>query len=532
MTDRIRSTLVALSLTTLVACHESSDQSQFLAPGVQALGFATEEVGLSGGVLAAREFEAGDDQNGDGDGEDTLLRIVNLASGFTWLVPNVGAHASGGGLVAFTVPEARANEDLNGDGDELDQVLHVFDARRRTQVNTGFATDGTAPLVCEGFAVAVTSEADQGADLDGDAQLLGTFPVVHDAAQARASVLDLEVTYQGESMQALGGKLVGFAREDQRNDLNGDGDEDDELAFWHDLAAGTTTLGFAADDLLAFDGELLVYLASESEESEDIDGDGTEGEPLCVLVELESGAIHLQDEGEAEVGGGLAFLRLASESLVFDTLTGTFGVLPRFPLRGVPKCAARRAAFLVEEFAFGDGNGDGDQDDALLFLYDARTGLAENTALALQSDGVHGFELDAERVVFLYSADCDLNGNCPGDDAVLRARRHADGAVEETVLRGSGLTLEAGHAALLTPVSSEVGRGLPTQLGVYDFQRAEWFPTGLQVDPFLFENQPFQPLFGFEDDTLVVGVREDALDADGNGDGDTLDTIVNAVRLR
>jgi len=175
---RLRFVPVTATLLVLGACHETSDDASFLAPGANALSFAMEELALSGGVLAAREFEAGTDQNGDGDGDgdgdgnDTLLRIVDLASGFAELVPNVGAHASGGALVAYTVPEAKVSRDLNGDGDTLDQVLHVFEAGSRRTVNVGFATDGQAPLVTAGFVVAVVMEADQGADLDGDGDAL------------------------------------------------------------------------------------------------------------------------------------------------------------------------------------------------------------------------------------------------------------------------------------------------------------------------------------------------------------------------
>ena len=47
------------------------------------------------------------------------------------------------------------------------------------------------------------------------------------------------------------------------------------------------------------------------------------------------------------------------------------------------------------------------------------------------------------------------------------------------------------------------------------------------MEPFPVENQPFRPRFGFEGNTLVVGLRE----SESELDGDTADTLVNSERL-
>src|SRR5688572_1245100 len=104
-------------LGMLAACHESSERSSLLPPGVTALGFAADSVALSDGVLAAPEFEAGEDRNGDGDGDDTVLHVLDLLSGRSTLVPDVELVSLGGGdgFVAFTVSEGAVGRDLNGD---------------------------------------------------------------------------------------------------------------------------------------------------------------------------------------------------------------------------------------------------------------------------------------------------------------------------------------------------------------------------------------------------------------------------------
>lgn len=520
MSRRSRSSLVALSLAPLAACHDSSDEAQFLAPGSNALGFATESLELSGGVLAAREFESGTDQNGDGDGNDTLLRIVDLASGSTHLVPDVGAHASGGSLVAFTVPEAKANADLNGDGDELDQVLHVYDARRRSVANVGFATDGSAPLVTESFVIAVVWEEEQGQELDGEPGLAGVHPLVYEAESGRVEVLDVLVRYQLDTLRVAAGHLAGLAREDQVVDLNGDGDRNDELAFWHELATGTTSLGHAASVLFALDANFLLYRADEFEESADIDGDGIEFERVCVVVELASGTRHVFDDvRRAAAGGGLAFVQLDefAGSFVLDAATGRLDEVPDHVLTWTPRFAERRMAYLAE--LEEDFDGDGDAFDTVLLVYDARTGLTENTRFVVEEpEGVRGFDLDAQRLVYLSSSE-------------LHERRHGGGP-EDLEISAHDFVLADGRVALLQEQSIEVQRVDSHPLAVLDLATRRLELTGLTVDPFLFEYVEFQPLFDLEGERLVVGVREEFLGADENRDGDFLDTVAYAVRLR
>ena len=63
-----RLSLVA-SIALLAACHGSSSDPFSFSTQTTSLGFAADSVTLQDGVMAAREFEDGDDKNGDGDGD-------------------------------------------------------------------------------------------------------------------------------------------------------------------------------------------------------------------------------------------------------------------------------------------------------------------------------------------------------------------------------------------------------------------------------------------------------------------------------
>lgn len=142
---------------------------------------AARRADLNGSVVAilTAEADAGADLNGDGDLDDQVLQVFDAATGtFT----NTGQAAEdfvlGSSLLAFRTREARqGNQDLNGDGDIEDDVLQVLDLATGEIHSTGQAVTPCALEACDprlpyrvlrDTVKFLTFEPDQGEDLDGN----------------------------------------------------------------------------------------------------------------------------------------------------------------------------------------------------------------------------------------------------------------------------------------------------------------------------------------------------------------------------
>ncbi|MSR61154.1 MAG: hypothetical protein EXS08_01730 [Planctomycetes bacterium] len=141
---------------------------------IQNLGLQGVWVGtLAGHLLIARDEQAGD-WNGDGDQDDLVFFDWSAR---THSVRNTGRvvgalFGSAGERALVTQLEFYQRVDLNGDGDQQDFVLALYDGRTGEFLNLGLATLGQAWLGADGRAAALVSEALQGADLNGDGDLL------------------------------------------------------------------------------------------------------------------------------------------------------------------------------------------------------------------------------------------------------------------------------------------------------------------------------------------------------------------------
>lgn len=154
------------------------------------------------------EAAQGEDANGDGDLEDTLVHALDLSSG---AVASLGLSASmieaPGDLVAFFVREPVVGHDLNGDGDAADGVAVFYDPSSGRTFDTERALDfsdvgffdfdltrGDGPRVA--FLV---QEAAQGEDLDGDGLAHFGTSVLHvlDARTGAVTNTGLNTTNHG-----------------------------------------------------------------------------------------------------------------------------------------------------------------------------------------------------------------------------------------------------------------------------------------------------------------------------------------------
>ena len=132
-------------------------------------------------VLPVSESQQGEDLNGDGDTEDRVIHVHNLETGETVNLglaeePDDFPSLSGNWLVLL-VSESQQGEDLNGDGDTEDRVIHVHNLETGETVNLRLA--GSFFSLSGNWLLLWVSELSQGEDLNGDGDLRGEVPHVH-----------------------------------------------------------------------------------------------------------------------------------------------------------------------------------------------------------------------------------------------------------------------------------------------------------------------------------------------------------------
>lgn len=148
-------------------------------------GQAADVVEASGTVVAFLTPEAAQGKDLDGDG-DTTDRVLQLHRADTGTLINVGQAAEefvmggepGRELVAFRTREAaQGAQDLNDDGDGEDDVLQIYDVASGALVNTHQAITPCRLEACDPrvpyrvgrhTVTFLTFETDQGQDLNGD----------------------------------------------------------------------------------------------------------------------------------------------------------------------------------------------------------------------------------------------------------------------------------------------------------------------------------------------------------------------------
>jgi hypothetical protein len=417
-------------------------------PTIENLGFALtlpSAARLEGGLLlfAADEAAQGVDLDGDGllNGEVAFVR--DFTRGTT---PNLrqplgsAAMRASDRRAAFLVAETSATGDLNGDGDVLDRaVLQVYDGVRGLVVGSGLATNGAEPLLASGFVTVLVSEAEQGADLDGDGDLLDRVYFDFDPISGLARSLVLEGprsgSVEGENALAL------IARERTNGDLDGDGDQADFVPFLYEPLRGRlTNLGLAEALGIAplfLERSLVLIVSEAANRGLDLDGDGDALDLVPHVFDLVNRTItnlavagtvfraadgrllFARSEAQAQVDWNRDGDQLDSILFAWDEATTQ---LVNSGLASVGVLDARGSRVLLvqsEEEQDQDLNGDGDRVDFVLASYDFTTGLASNIGLAASLEGVLLSETAALVLVPEIDQGRDLNGDGDFGDSVL-----------------------------------------------------------------------------------------------------------------
>ena len=334
------------------------------------LGFAGHSLVFSEKWLAFEtdENSHGADLNDDGDTDDTLLYVHELDVGETTRLgyPDRGSHA------------LASNRWLPFYGDDR-QEIHVLDFKSGETEELGFSGDFHA-LSDKWLAFNVDETLQGAVDLNGDGDRLDRVLHVHDLEEGETTNLEATGAFYGLSGKGIafeerpGGSLhaynlesrgttdLGLAREfgalssewllfyarEGPQDLNRDGDTGDWVLQMYDFDSGeTANSSLAATERYIWELSVktLAFEISEQEQNADLNADGDIDDVVLHVFDLKS--------GETKNSG----------------LSGRIG--NEFVGRWLAIC-------IPEEAQVEDLNGDGDNNDSILHLYDLESGTAIN----------------------------------------------------------------------------------------------------------------------------------------------------------
>jgi PKD repeat protein len=277
------------------------------------------------------ENQQGQDLNADGDLFDLVMHVwrddgfVNSQFATTLTVPLT--TLSGGGF-AFVVPEAsQNNDDMNGNGKRTDFVVHLWhpDGTITFVEHSVLAAGGLTAMSDGGLAFSALEVAD-GIDLNGDGDV---FDSVVQLWQPNGAISNLAKAGVPISPVGNGGLAFLVVERAQQEDLNEDTDLDDYVIHIRTTDGSIDNLGSAVSfpvDVLALTDGGLAYGALESQQGRDLNGDtDTFDQVLHIwrpgeLAKNVGLAITSAGGGAALADGEYAFL--ADEAAHSDDLNG------------------------------------------------------------------------------------------------------------------------------------------------------------------------------------------------------------------
>ena len=461
-------------------------------------------------VFEVLEFDEGaTDLNGDGDVNDSVLHVHDLAAGIT-VNTGLAAKASFSGptsrvqgtLATVLVSESnQGSTDLNGDGDMFDSVAHAIDLDTDSITNLGLASPWSSPAtILDDVVYVLVPEAEQGnTDLNGDGDRFDlvphlyrnvTPPITNVGVAAFEAIREKDTLVFSVSEAGHGFK-----------DLNGDADANDLVLHTYDLSGDVLlNLGLAAVSPLADTERFAFGVYEGSQGNNDLNGDGDsmdwvlhvhnvttsqtenlaiEGLPAAfqrsrigyLLTEFQAGHVDLNGDGDVWISEQVPHVLDLEDGSVRNLGVAGF----------VAEGSDDRILVKINEQIDGgiDRNGDGDIHDDILSIYEGDFGTSID--FAIDGSEVH---VAGEQLTFAVSESAngfvDLNGDGDAQDWVLHVAHVTPGVCGEIVEYGEGCggwfgappglmmrgCVRPGH-----PISSTIVRGQPRGHAFVSFGR-------------------------------------------------------------
>ena len=195
-----------------------------------------------------------------------------------------------GGLRFLEVSELRQGLDLDGDGDLFDRIAVIVDLDQRRLVDTrlspGFprSAESPQPVVTvsdEAIAFAVSEAETGGLDRNGDGDALDRVLALYERDTGIVTNLGVAARFVVANAEVA---AFDVPESQEGRDLDGDGDQDDDVPFVHDRRTGETwSTGLAGARVLGVDGG-SVALAVDEAVLGDRNGDGDALDSVLHLV--------------------------------------------------------------------------------------------------------------------------------------------------------------------------------------------------------------------------------------------------------
>jgi len=367
------------------------------------------------------ELAQGEDLDGDGSVTSLVPFVHDFRTGETW---NTGLRGSEvldvqGDFVALAVFEQVVG-DRNGDGDSIDSVFELYDASTRTVQQVGLTMgifgDRSSVIARRGHWALNVSEANQGADLDGDGDAFDRVVVVYEPRTRTTRTLGQFFAWSRPRVEPL----VLFEPETLP------GSSPAPVVWLYDvdldLLVSTALRGIDVQSI----GTRLVLRVPEPDQGEDLDRNGAQDSIVPVLYDLASGR---------------------TESLGIDA-------------RGVEPFQGGLLLRAREHLSRRDWNGDGDREDDVLFSWDERTGLSNTRLDSLNAVPVPLGNEFALVVVNEARNAVDRNGDNDRNDHAIEAYDLSTRRFTSLGLMGSFLLEDAGNMGLFPVMEAEQGQDL------------------------------------------------------------------------
>ena len=470
------------------------DKNNPINTGVATTSSGAPGIATDGGYVLMRA-EAADsvDRNGDGDASDLVATVWKDQFGAIVPVP-VTTYAVGRPLVAragrvlIPVSEAAAASDLNRDGDAFDTVLVYADLTGLTVLIR--PTGGVFPrsvanhpyTLTADAAVYMIDEASEGAaDLNGDGDATDAVVAVFDIAGGTGEHRPVSARVASPGLAV--DPTRGFGASDHRVvftvserdqggiDLNGDLDLVDSVVSWTDTKNGPN-----AAYILPFALGLLPIR---------VDGERA----LVGVNEQADGAIVGKDQnGDGDVNDNVAFMldmpHPRGEMFNLNFAVTTLELSGTDALIGVPENGHFN----------GDLNGNGKVEDIVTFYFDFSDTPPSMRSLGLIASATSMFRLS--------SIEVRLAALVPEGQSNQLRDLNKDGDQRDNAVLLVGID-PSGPSPFVAPPT-------PFFAGTGAFATSPPRRIGVQV--------------------FAFATSEDMMRLDLNGDGDTLDTVLQFVR--
>jgi len=215
---------------------------------------------IFGSIIAFPTYEtnAGRDLNGDGDLQDSVVMYFDLSKKKLVSTGIVGWGVSiYKDIIAFSTFEDQIAQDLNGDGDTSDSVVRYYNITSDTLVNT--KAEGWWPSLNNNIIAFESHHI--------------TYTAISYYNISAGILVDTKVD---GGMASVYGNIIAFQtpESDYGGDLNGDGDSNDWVIRYYNTSAGALVNTRAEGVNPSIHGNLIAFETSEQDDRVDLNNDG------------------------------------------------------------------------------------------------------------------------------------------------------------------------------------------------------------------------------------------------------------------